>query len=515
MSVQAKVPSDRTTHRRGARRPRRTGRPRPSACSTAGRPCRSSRATARRSRAASTTPSCARSRSGSATCASSRSGAPPSSRPSRSRASSTTRCARRSSPPRPRRGSRTSTCRSSRSAAPRRRSPARPASSRSPTCCSAPLTPTRLCRGDVRRRRPGGRRRRRRSRRRPRDPRRALRRGRRPHRRPARAGLEAGPARLARPLRQGGGGREVLRLLRLLRAPLEAARRTASSPSSAARRRTCSPSTSTPTTPPSRQQPGPTAYERAIAHRFGIENNGRPADQWLADTVRWAWRTKILVHLGIDVRMQLRRAAEEEAVRVFAANLRDLLLAAPAGRPRDDGPRPGLPHRRQGRRRRRRPARVVATDVIYPHVPQNQWDRSLATLARLAQEHAVDLIAIGNGTASRETDRLAADLIKRHPELKLTIGRGLRGGRLGLLRLGLRVAGAARHGRLAARRRLHRAAPAGPARRARQDRPEVDRRRAVPARHLARSRCRARSTPSSRTASTPSGSTSTPRPRPC
>ena len=174
-----------------------------------------------------------------------------------------------------------------------------------------------------------------------------------------------------------------------------------------------------PEDPAAEQQPGPTAYERAIARRFGIENAGRPADQWLADTVRWAWRTKILVHLGIDARMQLRRAAEEEAVRVFAANLRDLLLAAPAGARATMGLDPGF---RTGVKVAvvDGTGRVVATDVIYPHVPQRQWDRSLATLAHLAKEHSVDLIAIGNGTASRETDRLAADLIAAHPELKLT-----------------------------------------------------------------------------------------------
>ncbi|MGO4599698.1 Tex family protein [Terrabacter sp. 2RAF25] len=174
-----------------------------------------------------------------------------------------------------------------------------------------------------------------------------------------------------------------------------------------------------PDDPAVEPQPGPTAYERAIARRFGIENAGRPADQWLADTVRWAWRTKILVHLGIDARMQLRRAAEEEAVRVFAANLRDLLLAAPAGARATMGLDPGF---RTGVKVAvvDGTGRVVATEVIYPHVPQNEWDRSLATLARLAKDHAVDLVAIGNGTASRETDRLAADLVKRHPELKLT-----------------------------------------------------------------------------------------------
>src|SRR6478672_5507304 len=174
-----------------------------------------------------------------------------------------------------------------------------------------------------------------------------------------------------------------------------------------------------PEDPAAEQPPGPTAYERAIARRFGIENRGRPADQWLADTVRWAWRTKIVVHLGVDARMQLRRAAEEEAVRVFAANLRDLLLAAPAGARATMGLDPGF---RTGVKVAVVDAtgRVVATDVIHPHVPQNRWDQSIETLARLAKAHGVELVAIGNGTASRETDRLAADLVKRHPDLRLT-----------------------------------------------------------------------------------------------
>lgn len=164
---------------------------------------------------------------------------------------------------------------------------------------------------------------------------------------------------------------------------------------------------------------GPTEYERAIAHRFGIRDEGRPGDQWLGDTVRWAWRTKILLHLGIDLRMRLRKAAEEGAVRVFAANLRDLLLAAPAGTRATMGLDPGF---RTGVKVAVVDAtgKVVATEVIYPHVPQNQWDRSIATLARLCAEHRVELVAIGNGTASRETDKLAHDLAKRHPELKLT-----------------------------------------------------------------------------------------------
>jgi uncharacterized protein len=164
---------------------------------------------------------------------------------------------------------------------------------------------------------------------------------------------------------------------------------------------------------------GPSSYEGIVAARFGVSQQGRPGDKWLADTVRWAWRTRILVHLGIDLRLRLRTAAEDEAVRVFAANLRDLLLAAPAGTRATLGLDPGF---RTGVKVAVVDAtgKVVATDTIYPHVPANKWDASLATLARLAKEHAVELIAIGNGTASRETDKLAGDLITRHPELGLT-----------------------------------------------------------------------------------------------
>ncbi|MEU4951918.1 Tex family protein [Streptomyces lavendulae] len=170
---------------------------------------------------------------------------------------------------------------------------------------------------------------------------------------------------------------------------------------------------------PPADAPGPSTYEGLIARRFGVADRGRPGDKWLADTVRWAWRTKIQVNLGIDLRTRLRAAAEDEAVRVFAANLRDLLLAAPAGTRATLGLDPGF---RTGVKVAVVDAtgKVVATDVIHPHVPANKWDASLATLARLAKEHAVELVAIGNGTASRETDKLAGDLITRHPELGLT-----------------------------------------------------------------------------------------------
>lgn len=164
---------------------------------------------------------------------------------------------------------------------------------------------------------------------------------------------------------------------------------------------------------------GRSDYERQIARRFGIADQGRVADRWLLDSVRWAWRTRIFDRLAIDLRMRLRQAAEDEAVRVFAANLRDLLLAAPAGTRATMGLDPGL---RTGVKVAVVDAtgKVVAIDTSYPHVPRRQWRESLETLARLAAQHSVELIAIGNGTASRETDKLAAELIAAHPELRLT-----------------------------------------------------------------------------------------------
>jgi len=160
-------------------------------------------------------------------------------------------------------------------------------------------------------------------------------------------------------------------------------------------------------------------FEARIAGRHHIADHGRAGDRWLIDTVRWTWRTRVLIHLGADLRVRLWQAAEDEAVRVFAANLRDLLLAAPAGTRATMGLDPGF---RTGVKVAvvDSTGKVVATDVIYPHVPQNKWDESIHRLAALASKHHVDLIAIGNGTASRETDKLAGDLIKRHPEAKLT-----------------------------------------------------------------------------------------------
>jgi uncharacterized protein len=161
------------------------------------------------------------------------------------------------------------------------------------------------------------------------------------------------------------------------------------------------------------------SYEQPVADKFGIVDEGRPADKWLQDTVRWAWRTRILVHLGIDLRMRLWQAAEAEAVNVFAANLKDLLLAAPAGQRATMGLDPGF---RTGVKVAviDSTGKATATHTIYPHVPQHKWDESLFILKNLAEQHHVELIAIGNGTASRETDKLAIELIKANPGLNLT-----------------------------------------------------------------------------------------------
>src|SRR5204862_29294 len=140
-----------------------------------------------------------------------------------------------------------------------------------------------------------------------------------------------------------------------------------------------------------------------------------PGDRWLMEVVGWAWRVKLSPHLSLDLMRDLRERAEEEAIQVFARNLKDLLLAAPAGNRTTMGLDPGF---RTGVKVAvvDGTGKVVATSTIYPHEPRRDWDGALATLAALAKAHAVDLISIGNGTASRETDKLAADLIARHPE---------------------------------------------------------------------------------------------------
>jgi len=159
--------------------------------------------------------------------------------------------------------------------------------------------------------------------------------------------------------------------------------------------------------------------ESRISARFGIRQAGRPADKWLADTVRWTWRVKSFMHLETELMGALREKAELDAINVFATNLKALLLAAPAGPRATMGLDPGL---RTGVKVAVVDAtgKVVDTATIYPHQPRNDWHGSLHTLSQLAAKHGVQLVSIGNGTASRETDKLAQDLIKQCPELKLT-----------------------------------------------------------------------------------------------
>ncbi len=164
---------------------------------------------------------------------------------------------------------------------------------------------------------------------------------------------------------------------------------------------------------------GPTEPERRIAGRAAIADRHRAADAWLATTVRWTWKAKLLPKLESEIEQRLREEAEAEAVRVFGRNLHDLLLAAPAGQRTTLGLDPGI---RTGVKVAvvDGTGKLLETAVIYPHEPRKDWEGSLRVLARLCTAHHVELVSIGNGTASRETDRLAADLIARHPELGLT-----------------------------------------------------------------------------------------------
>jgi uncharacterized protein len=158
--------------------------------------------------------------------------------------------------------------------------------------------------------------------------------------------------------------------------------------------------------------------ETMVAKHFGIEDQGRAADKWLVESARWAWMVKLSLHLEVELMGQLRERAEEEAIRVFARNLHDLLLAAPAGPRVTIGLDPGL---RTGTKVAvvDKTGKLVDTATIYPHEPRRDWEASIAALRHLAGKHGAELIAIGNGTASRETDKLAGELIKRYPELKL------------------------------------------------------------------------------------------------
>ncbi|MBK4143858.1 Tex family protein [Corynebacterium macginleyi] len=152
-------------------------------------------------------------------------------------------------------------------------------------------------------------------------------------------------------------------------------------------------------------------YEDLIADRFGLDRSSA----WLDNAVHWGWRTKLYVSSSLDVRLRLKEVAEEGALKVFATNLRDVLLAAPAGQRATIGLDPGY---RNGTKCAvvDKTGKVIDTTIVYPHQPQNQWSKAMQTLATLCARHSVDLMAIGNGTASRETEKLAheiADLLKQ------------------------------------------------------------------------------------------------------
>lgn len=159
--------------------------------------------------------------------------------------------------------------------------------------------------------------------------------------------------------------------------------------------------------------------EVRIAKHVGVENKKRPADKWLLETVRWAWRVKISLHLETELMTALREKSETEAIQIFARNLKNLLLASPAGPRATIGLDPGL---RTGVKIAvvDNTGKVIEHDTIYPHAPRNDWQGALHKLAMLAKKHNIALISIGNGTASRETDKLAQDLIKQFPELSLS-----------------------------------------------------------------------------------------------
>jgi len=165
-----------------------------------------------------------------------------------------------------------------------------------------------------------------------------------------------------------------------------------------------------------RRQPHPA--EHRIAARWNIRDQGRAADRWLSEVVRWTWRVKLSTQIETDLMAQVREAAETEAINVFAANLKDLLLLAPAGPRATIGLDPGL----------RTGVKVAIIDStgqvaghgsIFPHAPRNQWDQAIEQLAKWCREYTIELVAIGNGTASRETEKLVADLCRRYPGLKL------------------------------------------------------------------------------------------------
>jgi uncharacterized protein len=171
--------------------------------------------------------------------------------------------------------------------------------------------------------------------------------------------------------------------------------------------------------PAADEQPEHELCTGIVAERLHITDTRKPADAWLSETARLAWKVKLFSRIDIDLKLKLREAAEQEAIKVFANNLKDLLLAAPAGAKTTMGLDPGI---RTGVKVAvvDPTGKLLATTTIYPHPPRQQWDESISNLAKLIQQHQVQLVSIGNGTASRETDALVADVLKRHSELKFS-----------------------------------------------------------------------------------------------
>ncbi len=222
--------------------------------------------------------------------------------------------------------------------------------------------------------------------------------------------------------------------------------------------------------------------ERIIATVLNVAADGAPGNIWLMEVGRWAWRVRLSLNLSVDLMTELRERAEEEAIRVFARNLKDLLLAAPAGSRATMGLDPGI---RTGVKVAvvDHTGKLLDTATVYPFQPRNDVQGAQAALAVLIAKHKVELVAIGNGTASRETDKLTADLIAQLPTdrrpIKVVVSEA------GASVYSASAAAAARipgPRRLAARRRLHRPPPAGSAGGTGEDRAEIHRRRPVPAR---------------------------------
>lgn len=170
---------------------------------------------------------------------------------------------------------------------------------------------------------------------------------------------------------------------------------------------------------PAQDDPKQGSYcEQIISEHLGFIDRGNPADGWIKSVIQWTWKVKIALKMETELFSDLREKSEQEAISVFAKNLKDLLMAAPAGAKVTMGLDPGL---RTGVKVAivDQTGKVIATTTIFPHAPQNQWDKSIRTLANLCQQHKVNLVSIGNGTGSRETDKLMSELIKANSELKL------------------------------------------------------------------------------------------------